>query len=142
MDTFVLPRPVAALTAVDLTFSRNFCDHPPLPAPRTPRILVDSMESDAKSPQMPEEELSQWRQYWALYQLLPPLHKRFLSIVLLQCAYVLFERIYVLVTDYDSGDRSSIWFFIVILVSLVYIFYFAFHAILHVNVSRTPLICV
>lgn len=75
--------------------------------------------------------------YWRLFKALPRTHRIFLNIVILQCIYVLIERLYVFITDYSRGDRSSVWYFVVILVSVAFIAYFGFHSVLQVNVRGT-----
>jgi hypothetical protein len=78
--------------------------------------------------------------YWATYKLLPRKHQVFLQVVLLQCLYVISERLFVMISEYNHSGRGAVWFFVVIILSLYFLFYFAFHSIMHVNVR--PSFCV
>ena len=73
--------------------------------------------------------------YRRMFAALPQTHKTFLYLVLTQCLYIVLERSYVLATTYDDGKSVAVWFFIVVMLSVAFVLYFAFHAVLHVNVS-------
>jgi hypothetical protein len=79
--------------------------------------------------------LSLFERYKTQITLAPRTHRAFLCIVCLHCMYIVMERIYVLTTDFYAGDRAAIWFFIVIDMSMCFMLYFAFHSVVHVNVS-------
>ncbi len=75
-----------------------------------------------------------WLLYRRMYYALPKTHKTFLSLVLAQCTYIFIERLYVLITSGGDDMKSSIWYFLVIMVSVGFVMYFALHSVLHVNV--------
>jgi hypothetical protein len=62
----------------------------------------------------------------------------FIVLVLLQCCYLVVERI-VLLSRVDTANtqqlHEAVWFFGIIVLSAVFIAYFAIHAMLTVNVS-------
>jgi hypothetical protein len=51
--------------------------------------------------------------------------------------YVMAERTYVFATDLSDNERDAVWFYVVIFLSLGYLFYFAVHSVMHVNVRQT-----
>jgi hypothetical protein len=76
-------------------------------------------------------------QYWAMSKQLPRKHQLFLYVVVAQCMYVMAERTYVFATDLSDNERDAVWFYVVIFLSLGYLFYFAVHSVMHVNVRQT-----
>lgn len=84
----------------------------------------------------PIREDSSKESFLQIFKSLPLLHQSFIAIVLLQCISTLIERIW-LFTYADLSDkihlRQALYFLLVVLVSLVFVAYFAIHSVLHTN---------
>ena len=93
--------------------------------------FIDKQSSSAQA----REEQSVLQRYKTQIAIAPRTHRAFLCIVCLQCIYIVIERVYVFTSDFEPGNRAAVWFFLVILVSMLFLLYFAFHSVVHVNVS-------
>ena len=77
--------------------------------------------------------------YVAMVRASPPLHRAFVASAALQCACIVTERVFILSQNQRAlaGDdialREAVWFCVVIVVSSLFVCYFAVHSMLMVN---------
>ena len=74
--------------------------------------------------------------YWDLLRRAPRSHKLFIALACVQCFCIVLERVWLLsLTNLatEAQRREAVWFFVVVLVSIAFVLYFAVHGVLQTN---------
>ena len=75
--------------------------------------------------------------YWTLLKNSPRHHQFFFATVLVQCLCVILERCLLISNTKAENVRQDVWFFLVIMISVGFVGYFAVHSVLQTNAFET-----
>jgi hypothetical protein len=75
--------------------------------------------------------------YWTLLKNSPRHHQFFFATVLVQCLCVVLERCLLILNTKAENVRQDVWFFLVIMISVGFVGYFAVHSVLQTNAFET-----